>query len=186
MFCYSVKTEHRVKENAACFAGCQISISYSFNSFLTDASIQRTQSSDLLCKSLDLFLSDRDLHERVTCRLHDRKFDFQAELTFRDCLQTSITEAVAQRCSVKKVFLEILQNSQEKTCASVSFLIALQASAGCRHWCRIFRNFQKLLFLQNTSHGCFYKVTHLIFFYNIFTLFQNCLWIVFPHLKNRI
>ena len=29
--------------------------------------------------------------------------------------------AVAQWCSVKKVFLEILQNSQEKTCASVSF-----------------------------------------------------------------
>ena len=26
------------------------------------------------------------------------------------------TEAVAQRCSVKKVFLEILQNSQENTC----------------------------------------------------------------------
>ena len=25
-------------------------------------------------------------------------------------------EAVAQRCSVKKVFLEILQNSQENTC----------------------------------------------------------------------
>ena len=26
-------------------------------------------------------------------------------------------------CSVKKVFLEILQNSQENTCARVSFLI---------------------------------------------------------------
>ena len=33
------------------------------------------------------------------------------------------TEAVAQRCSVKKVFLEISQNSQENTCARVSFLI---------------------------------------------------------------
>ena len=32
------------------------------------------------------------------------------------------TEAVAQRCSVKKVFLEILQNSQESTCAKVSFI----------------------------------------------------------------
>ena len=32
-------------------------------------------------------------------------------------------EAVAKRCSVKKVFLEISQNSQEKTCARVSFLI---------------------------------------------------------------
>ena len=30
-------------------------------------------------------------------------------------------EAVAQRCSVKKVFLEISQNSQENTCARVSF-----------------------------------------------------------------
>ena len=37
------------------------------------------------------------------------------------------TEAVAQRCSVKKVFLEILPNSRENTCARVSFLIKLQA-----------------------------------------------------------
>ena len=31
------------------------------------------------------------------------------------------TEAAAQRCSVKKVFLEISQSSQEDTCARVSF-----------------------------------------------------------------
>ena len=31
-------------------------------------------------------------------------------------------EAVTQRCSVKKVFVEISQNSQENTCARVSFL----------------------------------------------------------------
>ena len=37
------------------------------------------------------------------------------------------TEAIAQRCSVKKMFLEISQNSQENTCARVSFLIKLQA-----------------------------------------------------------
>ena len=36
------------------------------------------------------------------------------------------TEAVAQRCSVKKVFLKSLQNSQENTCARVSFLIKKQ------------------------------------------------------------
>ena len=36
------------------------------------------------------------------------------------------TKPVAQRCSVKKVFLEISQNSQERTCARVSFLIKLQ------------------------------------------------------------
>ena len=39
------------------------------------------------------------------------------------------SEVVAQRCSVKKVLLEILQNSQENTCARVSILIKLQADA---------------------------------------------------------
>ena len=39
------------------------------------------------------------------------------------------TEAVVQRCSVKKVFLEIPRNSQENTCARVSFLKKLQAKA---------------------------------------------------------
>ena len=33
-----------------------------------------------------------------------------------------VSEAVAQRCSVKTVFLEISQNSHESTCARVSFL----------------------------------------------------------------
>ena len=37
------------------------------------------------------------------------------------------TETVAQKCSVEKVFLEILQNSREDTYARVSFLIKLQA-----------------------------------------------------------
>ena len=31
------------------------------------------------------------------------------------------TEAVVQRCSVRKVFLKISQNSQENTCVRVSF-----------------------------------------------------------------
>ena len=38
------------------------------------------------------------------------------------------SESVVRRCSVKKVFLEILQNSQENACARVSFLIKLQVS----------------------------------------------------------
>ena len=37
------------------------------------------------------------------------------------------SEAVELRCSVRKVFSEISQNSQENTCARVSFLIKLQA-----------------------------------------------------------
>ena len=32
-------------------------------------------------------------------------------------------------CSIKKMFLEILQNSQENTCVRVSFLIKLRAEA---------------------------------------------------------
>ena len=38
------------------------------------------------------------------------------------------SEAVTQRCSVKKVSLEISQNSQENNFARVSFFIKLQAS----------------------------------------------------------
>ena len=34
--------------------------------------------------------------------------------------------AAVQKCSVKKAFLEISQNSQESTCARDSFLIKLQ------------------------------------------------------------
>ena len=67
-----------------------------------------------------------------------------------------IPEAVAQMCSVKKVFLEISQNSQEKTCARVSFLIKFLKK---RFWHRCFTvSFAKFLrtpFLQNISGGCF-------------------------------
>ena len=47
--------------------------------------------------------------------------------TFLSIKSEFITEAVTQRCSVKKIFLEISQNSHENTCARVSFLIELQA-----------------------------------------------------------
>ena len=40
-----------------------------------------------------------------------------------------VSEAVVQRCSVKKVHLKISQNSQENTCTRVSFLRKLQVSA---------------------------------------------------------
>ena len=59
-------------------------------------------------------------------------------------------EAVAQTCSVKKVFLESSQNSQENTCARVSFLIKLQEAPATllkkRLWHRCFPvNFAKFL-----------------------------------------
>ena len=50
-------------------------------------------------------------------------FEWQTNVT-RDIVQF-VTEAVVGRCSVKEVFLEISQNSQENNCARVSFLINL-------------------------------------------------------------
>ena len=60
------------------------------------------------------------------------------------------TEAVTQTCSVKKVFLEISENSQENTCARDSFLIKLHARPATllkkRLWHRYFPvNFEKFL-----------------------------------------
>ena len=66
-------------------------------------------------------------------------------------------EAVVQKCSVKKVFLEIWQNSQENTCARVSFLIKLQAGA-CK--------FIKKETLAQVSSCEFCKISKNTFFYS--------------------
>ena len=74
-------------------------------------------------------------------------------------------EAVIQRCSVKKVFLEISQNSQEDTCARVSFLIKLRSAtlSKKRLWHRCFYlNFAKFLrtpYMQNTSGRLLFLVS---------------------------
>ena len=73
----------------------------------------------------------------------------RAKRRIGDCV---ILEAVIQRGSVKKVFLEISQNSQENICVGVSFLKKLQAEAcnlinketlalvpSCK-FCKIFKN----------------------------------------------
>ena len=59
--------------------------------------------------------------------------------------ESSILEAVAQRCPVKKVFWEISQNSQENTCAGASFLIKLikketLAQVFSCEFCEIYKN----------------------------------------------
>ena len=74
-----------------------------------------------------------------------------------------VTEAVAQTCSVKKVFWLISQNSRETTCARVTFLIKCRPKA-CNFirkqtliqvlFCD-FKKFQRTPFLQNTSGGCY-------------------------------
>ena len=47
------------------------------------------------------------------------------------------SEAVAQRCSVKKVFLEFLQNSWETYVLRVYFLIKFSISINCAPKARI-------------------------------------------------
>ena len=44
-------------------------------------------------------------------------------------LLKSNTETVTRLCSIKKLFLNILYNSQENTCDRASFLVMLQASS---------------------------------------------------------
>ena len=70
---------------------------------------------------------------------------------------TEMIEAVAQRCSVKKLFLDILQNSQENTCARASFLIKLQA-----FWWLTAVNY----FCQVLRLTCFWKSLAILWKYN--------------------
>ena len=62
-----------------------------------------------------------------SCQLHSKIYKMKTDSLANLC-KRPYPEAVVRRCSVKKVFLKISQNSQENTCAKVSFLIKLQAS----------------------------------------------------------
>ena len=90
-----------------------------------------------------------------------------------------LAEAVARRCSVKKVFWKILQNSQENTYTRVSFLKKLQPRV-CNfikkealvqmfssEYCKIFEtpfllNSRRLLLIQDlstTMMSCFREIS---------------------------
>ena len=73
-------------------------------------------------------------------------------------------EEVVGKCSVKKVFLKISQNSQEYIFARISFLMKFQASGLNLYWKRdsntgvflwIWWNFLRNLSLTNTYGYCF-------------------------------
>ena len=83
------------------------------------------------------FVKENDLNFLLeTCQLY-----IIAKYKASNCCKI---EAVIQRCSVKKEFLEILQNSQENPFARVSFLIKLQFKK--RLWNRCFSvNIAKIL-----------------------------------------
>ena len=57
------------------------------------------------------------------------------------------------RCSVMKVVLKISQNTQESTCAGVTFLIKLQTGTGVFLW--LLRNFYEWLFYRTPLENCF-------------------------------
>ena len=65
-------------------------------------------------------ITDNKLFWKSICRLlSEKKLSESSKNTF---IETFKTEAVIQSCSPKKVFLKVSQNSQENTCARVSFL----------------------------------------------------------------
>ena len=88
-----------------------------------------------------------------------------------------------QRCPLKKVFLEISQNSKENTCARASFLIKLQVApanllkrdSGTGIFVWILRNFKEYLFHRRPD-DCFW-ITKFLFLnvsYRILHGFRYC------------
>ena len=91
-----------------------------------------------------------------------------------------------QRCSVKRVFLEILQNPQENTCARVSFLIKWQAptehvwAIASLWWiieiCKIYANIWfniYILFIQEKSSPYVRRTLRSETFFRIWKSFKN-------------
>ena len=90
--------------------------------------------------------------------------------------QMFLAEAVAQRCSVNKLFFKISQILQESTCARISFLIMLQADSlsfikkeTLAHVfsCKFYEIFKSTFFWRHTSGGCFCSDS--LRFWRIFT-----------------
>ena len=97
------------------------------------------------------------LHQSFLVRIFilvKKKVPFIEKLADRFALQINLLRSSHPEVFCKKVFLKILQNSQENTCTRVTFLIKLKALQK-RLWHRCFHlNFAKVLrtpFLQNTS-----------------------------------
>ena len=84
-----------------------------------------------ICQKFHEMAGPSDLSERA-CKhkVQSKKISIEMVSFPADIMPSLIivkeSEGVAQTCSVKKLFIEISQNSQEITCARVSFLIKLQ------------------------------------------------------------
>ena len=101
--------------------------------------------------------------------------------TFKERI-SGVSTSSHQRCSVKKVFLEVSRNSQENTCSRVSFFIKLQAQA-CNlikketlaqvffcEFCKISKNAFFTEHLRTTASK-FYKDQLQVLFQFLFCLF---------------
>ena len=94
----------------------------------------------------------KKISELLLCNTNECRSNFPKSLKNTYLEEVLCREAVLRRCSVKKVYLKISQNSQKNTFAGVSFLIKFQAEA-CRFikketpalvfsckFCKIFKN----------------------------------------------
>ena len=105
-------------------------------------------------------------------------------------------EAVAQRCSVKKLFVEISQNSQENTCARVSLLSCRPRSATLfkRRPCFLvfpvnFAKFGRTPFSYGTSlvlqNRCFLKFSDIHQKISVLNSLFNTVWELKAHNFNK-
>ena len=81
-------------------------------------------------------------------------------IVFAIAIQMAIRSS-HQRCSVNKMFVEILQISQENTCARVSFSIKLQVS-GNRCFPMNFAKFLRTTFHRAPLNDCFSTIQHFL------------------------
>ena len=105
---------------------------------------------------------------RITGKLQKLLFKLSSKIDLTFFRAYFNTEAVVQSCSVEKVILEISQNSQENTCAKVSFLTELQASG-------LHVNTICSLFMMLVSYlATMYLFLFLHFNIHAFFLFSRC------------
>ena len=81
------------------------------------------------------------------------------------CHYLIYTEAAAPRCSVKKLFLEISQKSQENTCPRVSLLIKFQASG---------LYYSLVLYLHDIP--CGYITLHVFTYLKVYVRLEVIVW----------
>ena len=83
--------------------------------------------------------------------VRDSEFDF---ILIKKLLLLNFLEAVTRRFFVKKMFLEISQNSQENACVRVSCNFVLKETLTLLFQVN-FAKFQRTPFLWKISGGCF-------------------------------